>query len=59
VHRLNTFPMVHAGTIQMLLELGPLIPLLERFEAEHGTLVSAALFFGRKSRSMSVRPMVY
>jgi len=32
----------------MLIDIIPLIPLLERFEAEHGTLVSAALFFGRE-----------
>ena len=31
-----------------LFNLVALAPLLERFEAEHGTLVTLALFFGRE-----------
>ena len=47
VHRLNTYPLIHLGFIHMLLNSIALAPLLERFEAEHGTLVSAAFFGGR------------
>jgi hypothetical protein len=32
----------------MVLNLVSLIPLLERLEAEHGTLTSLLLFFGRE-----------
>ncbi|KAI1936070.1 Glycosyl phosphatidyl inositol protein transamidase complex subunit [Ophidiomyces ophidiicola] len=46
VHRLNTYPLVHQGFIHMFLNVLALTPLLERFEAEHGTLTSLALFFG-------------
>ena len=47
VHRLNTYPVVHTGIIQALFSLIAIIPLMERFEAEHGTLTSIALFGGR------------
>ena len=47
MHRLNTYPLIHLGFIHMLLNSIALAPLLERFEAEHGTLVSAAFFGGR------------
>ena len=46
-YRLNTFPLVHVNFIHALINLLALAPLLERFEAEHGTLLSLALFFGR------------
>lgn len=49
MHRLNTYPLVHTGLFHTVLSLVALIPFLERFEAEHGTLVSLALFFGRMS----------
>ena len=51
VYRLNTYPLVHIGFFHALLNALALVPLLERFEAEHGTLLSAALFFGRASTS--------
>ena len=46
-YRLNSFPFVHSGLPQALTSVVALVPLLERFEAEHGTLVSVALFIGR------------
>lgn len=48
VYRLNTFPLIHTGFFHALLNALALTPLLERFEAEHGTLTSIALFVGRK-----------
>lgn len=47
VYRLNTFPIIHVGFIHALLNALALTPLLERFEREHGTLTTIALFFGR------------
>ncbi|KAK2739706.1 Glycosyl phosphatidyl inositol protein transamidase complex subunit [Onygenales sp. PD_40] len=46
MYRLNTYPIVHTGSIHTFLNLLALAPLLERFEAEHGTLTSVALFIG-------------
>jgi len=48
MYRLNTFPLIHKGFFHMLLDTVCLIPLLERFEAEWGTLNSVALFLGRE-----------
>jgi len=48
VYRTNTFPLIHAGFVHALLNIISLTPLLERFEAEHGTLTTTALFLGRK-----------
>lgn len=48
MYRLNTFALVHMGFWHMLLDTVCLVPLLERFEAEWGTLNSLALFMGRK-----------
>lgn len=48
VYRTNTFPLVHAGFFHAFMNILALTPLLERFEAEHGTLVTLALFMGRK-----------
>ncbi|KAI9822893.1 MAG: putative rhomboid protease [Thelocarpon impressellum] len=45
-YRLNTFPLVHVNFLHALINLLALAPLLERFEADHGTLVTLALFFG-------------
>lgn len=52
VYRLNTYPFIHMGFFHALLNLLALIPLLERFEAEHGTLTSVALFVGREFPAM-------
>lgn len=49
MYRLNTFPLIHMGFWHMLADTICLVPLLERFEAEWGTLNSVALFLGRKS----------
>ncbi|KAI8720270.1 Rhomboid protein 2 [Fusarium sp. LHS14.1] len=45
-YRLSTFPLIHLNFIHMILNVLALTPLMERFENEHGTLVSVALFFG-------------
>ena len=47
MYRLNTYPLIHLGFFHALLNSIALVPLLERFEAEHGTLLSLALFTGR------------
>ncbi|KAI9790842.1 MAG: putative rhomboid protease [Piccolia ochrophora] len=46
LYRLNTYPVIHVNLIHVVFNLIALAPLLERFEAEHGTLVSLALFTG-------------
>ena len=46
MYRLNTFVFVHLGFWHMLFNLIILVPLLERFEREFGTLTSVALFVG-------------
>ncbi|KAJ0340792.1 hypothetical protein COL154_010178 [Colletotrichum chrysophilum] len=43
---MNTYPFVHVNFIHVILNLAALTPLLERFEAEFGTLTSIALFIG-------------
>lgn len=48
VYRLNTYPFIHMGFFHTLVNILALTPLLERFEAEHGTLTSVALFIGRE-----------
>lgn len=48
VYRLNTYPLIHLGFLHALLNTLALVPLMERFEAEHGTLLTGAMFFGRK-----------
>jgi len=47
VYRLNTYPLIHVNFFHALLDTAAILPLLERFESEHGTLTSAALFLGR------------
>lgn len=49
VYRLNTYPLIHLGFLHALLNAIALVPLMERFEAEHGTLLTGAMFLGRKS----------
>ncbi|KAK1753514.1 rhomboid protein 2 [Echria macrotheca] len=46
LYRLNTFPFIHLNLFHAVMNILALIPLLERFEAEYGTLTSLALFFG-------------
>lgn len=47
-HRANTYPFVHAGIISALLNILVSAPLIQRFETQHGTLTTLALFFGRE-----------
>jgi len=54
VYRLNTFPFIHLGFIHMAIDTICFVPLLERFEAEHGTLSTLALFLGRESLHSSI-----
>ncbi|KAF7874463.1 uncharacterized protein EAF02_008440 [Botrytis sinoallii] len=46
MYRTNTFPLIHMGFIHMIMNTIALTPLLERFEAEYGTLTTLALFMG-------------
>jgi hypothetical protein len=46
---LNTFPLLHVGFIHMFFNILALTPLLERFEAENGSLPTLLLFTGRSS----------
>ncbi|KAK3313927.1 hypothetical protein B0H66DRAFT_567403 [Apodospora peruviana] len=46
LYRTNTFPFIHLNIFHAILNILALTPLLERFESEHGTLTSLALFFG-------------
>ncbi|KAK0611165.1 Gaa1-like protein [Immersiella caudata] len=46
LYRLNTYPFIHLNFFHALMNVLALVPLLERFESEHGTLTSLALFFG-------------
>jgi membrane associated rhomboid family serine protease len=48
VHRLNLFPVMHLNFFHMIFNLLAVTPLIERFESEYGTLVTLALFTGRK-----------
>ena len=51
-YRLSTFPLIHLNILHAILNLLALTPLMERFETEHGTLTSLALFFGRKETDL-------
>jgi hypothetical protein len=55
VHRLNLFPLTHLGFFHMFVDVFALTPLLERFEAEFGTIVTLSLFTGRKAAPSSIR----
>ncbi|KAI9804150.1 MAG: putative rhomboid protease [Sarcosagium campestre] len=46
LYRLNTYPVIHVHLVHALFNILALAPLLERFEAEHGTLVTLAMFAG-------------
>ncbi|OLN87702.1 Rhomboid protein 2 [Colletotrichum chlorophyti] len=43
---MNTFPFIHLNIIHTFMNIFALTPLMERFEAEFGTLTSVALFIG-------------
>lgn len=46
MYRLNTYPLLHRNFLHFVLNILALTPLLERFEAEHGTIVTLLLFTG-------------
>ncbi|KAL1852033.1 hypothetical protein VTK73DRAFT_9316 [Phialemonium thermophilum] len=46
LYRMNTFPFIHLNIFHAIFNILALTPLLERFESEHGTLTSLAMFFG-------------
>ncbi|KAK4124157.1 Gaa1-domain-containing protein [Parathielavia appendiculata] len=46
MHRTNTYALLHTDVFHLVMNMFAVIPMLERFEAEHGTLTSLALFFG-------------
>ncbi|KAK3690031.1 hypothetical protein B0T22DRAFT_375671 [Podospora appendiculata] len=46
LYRINTFPFIHQNVFHMVMNLLAVTPLLDRFESEHGTLISLAMFFG-------------
>lgn len=49
MYRTNTYTFIHMNVFHMIMNVLALMPLLERFESEYGTLTSLALFFGRES----------
>ncbi|KAL8717003.1 MAG: hypothetical protein Q9225_005720 [Loekoesia sp. 1 TL-2023] len=46
MYRLNTYPLIHRGFFHAFFNTLAFVPLLERFEAEHGTLLTGAMFAG-------------
>jgi glycosylphosphatidylinositol transamidase len=46
LYRTNTYPLMHIDAFHLTINFLGVVPLLERFEKEHGTLISVALFFG-------------
>lgn len=46
MHKLNTYPLLHLGIFHFLINLVSITPLLERFEAENGTLITLLIFTG-------------
>ena len=60
VYRTNTFPLIHASFFHMFMNILALTPLLERFEAEYGTLVTVGLFLGRMYQPEAIYcPSIY
>jgi membrane associated rhomboid family serine protease len=43
---------MHLGIFHVAVNIVALVPLFEKFEAEHGTLRTIVLFFGRKIMPM-------
>lgn len=56
VYRTNTYPFIHLGFFHMIMNLLALMPLMERFESEYGTLTALALFMGRELPSSPPSP---
>ncbi|KAK5190603.1 Glycosyl phosphatidyl inositol protein transamidase complex subunit [Exophiala xenobiotica] len=59
MYRLNTFTLIHLGFWHMLVDTICLVPLLERFEAEWGTLTTLALFMGPLGQIPAVLYLVF
>lgn len=59
MYRLNTFALIHMGFWHMLVDTICLVPLLERFEAEWGTLTTLALFLGPLGQIPAVLYLVF
>ncbi|KAL6245803.1 putative rhomboid protease [Rhinocladiella similis] len=59
MYRLNTFPLIHMGFFHMLMDTICLVPLLERFEAEWGTLTTLALFMGPLGQIPAVLYLIF
>ncbi|CAG7960953.1 unnamed protein product [Penicillium nalgiovense] len=55
MYRLNTYPVIHMGFFHAFFNAMAVTPLLERFEAEHGTLTAIALFVGRECSGKTQR----
>ena len=55
MYRLNTYPLIHLGILHAILDTFALVPLMERFEAEHGTLLTGAMFLGRELKKLHLR----
>ncbi|KAH6844856.1 hypothetical protein B0I37DRAFT_378494 [Chaetomium sp. MPI-CAGE-AT-0009] len=46
LYRTNTFPLLHTDVYHLVVNFLGVVPLLERFEREQGTIATVALFFG-------------
>ena len=57
MYRLNTYPLIHLGFLHAFLNTLALVPLLERFEADQGTLLTLAMFIGRTFNSHRLRKL--
>ena len=44
--QINAFPLIHTGVFHAVINIVALVPLMDRFETENGTLSSLILFFG-------------
>lgn len=49
VYRTNTYPLVHSSVFHLVVNLLAVVPMLDMFEREYGTLTTLALFLGRES----------
>lgn len=46
MYRTNTFPLIHVNVFHLVINFLGVVPFLDRFEKEHGSLASLMLFFG-------------
>jgi len=45
-HRLTTYAFMHTSLLHLILDIVAIVPLLEKFESENGTLTTAVMFTG-------------